>query len=283
MIDYLISGGYALFLWWFSTGLVLYLGGLAMHTFRPSLIAATVLLLLAVAGLFWSSSRQTPFAASLGFTSGLVIYAWQELSYYMGLVAGPRKISCPQDCGGWPHFGHAIQATLYHQLATLLGAVVVVLLCLEAPNRVGMWTYLLLWGMQLSAKLNVFLGVRNVNAEFLPTHMQYLRGFLKQRAMNLWFPFSIVLGTALTVWLTQLALRADTGGFAATGWTLLASLMALAVVEHWLLILPLSASAPWQWWLDQRAKGVAGLDGASEMGGMEAIDSNGCWLRSQEH
>ncbi len=254
MFDYLLYGAYALFLWWFSTGLVLYLIGLASHTFRRSLVFATLALLLAFAGLAWSGGRETVFAAYLSFGCGLAVYAWLELTYYMGFVTGPRKIACPPNCGGWRHFGHAIEANLHHELATIAGAGIVWLICRDAPNQVGMWTYMALWGMQLSARLNVFLGVRNVSEEFLPEHMRYLKGFIKKGSLNLLFPFSIVMGTTLTAWLTQLALAAEAGSFAAAGWTMLATLVALAVLEHWLLVLPLAASAPWQWWLERREK-----------------------------
>jgi len=253
-MNYVPHAGYALFLWWFSTGLVLYLNGLSPDTFRRSLIGAPVVLVLALAGLFWSSGQTTITAAYVSFTCGLLVYAWQELSYYMGFVTGPRNTACGPGCSGWSHFVHAIQTNLYHEVATILGAALVILLSWDAPNQVGMWTYLVLWGMQLSAKLNVFLGVRNLNEEFLPAHMQHLKSFLKKRPMNLLFPFSITAGTAITVWLGQLALVEESLTFTTVGCTFLAALMALAVLEHWLLVLPLPAAAPWQWWLDLRDK-----------------------------
>jgi len=260
LLDYIPDAGYALFLWWFSTGLVLYLNGLSAHTFHRSLIGATFVLALALIGLSWSAGQASVFAAYISFTCGLLIYAWQELSYYMGFVTGPRKTTCAEGCSGWSHFGHALQANLYHEAATIVGAVAVIMLSWGAPNQVGMWTYLLLWGMQLSAKLNVFLGVRNLSEEFLPAHMQHLRSFLKRRSMNPLFPFSIAVGTYLTYWLVQLAMAAEAGTFAAVGWTFLASLMALAVLEHWFLVLPFSATGLWQWWLDLRA-GDSGRSG----------------------
>lgn len=252
MIDYLPHAIYALFLWWFSTGLVLYLNGLPTHTFRHSLVGATIVLVVAMFGLAWSSSRTTEFAAYVGFSSGLLVYAWLELTYYMGFVTGPRKISCDPGCAGWRHFGHALQANFYHEAATIAGAGIVVIMSWGAENQIGMWTYLLLWGMQLSAKLNVFLGVRNLSEEFLPAHMQHLKSFLRRKPMNLLFPFSVVIGTVLTVWLVQLMIAAEPGSVVAVGWTFLASMMALAVLEHWFLVLPFPATALWQWFLNLR-------------------------------
>ena len=44
MLSYLLPALYALFAWWFSTGLVMYLDGLPQRTFRWSMAGATVLL-----------------------------------------------------------------------------------------------------------------------------------------------------------------------------------------------------------------------------------------------
>ncbi|MCB1672717.1 MAG: DUF3623 domain-containing protein [Pseudomonadales bacterium] len=252
LMDYALEAGYVCFLWWASTGLVLYLNGLPRHTFPRSLIGASLVLVLALFGLTWSSNQSTIAGAYVSFTCGLLIYAWQEISYYMGLVTGPRKIACRTGCRGWRHFGHAVQVNLYHEVATLIGALIVMVLTRDAPNQVGMWTYLMLWVMQLSAKLNVFLGVRNLSQEFLPSHMQHLRSFLRRRSMNLLFPFSITLGTILTVRLVQLMLASEPDTLDAASWTFLASLMALAVLEHWFLVLPLPVTALWQGWLDLR-------------------------------
>lgn len=261
MTEYLPAILYAAFLWWFSTGLVLYLNRLPSHTFRKSLIGATLVLVLALAGLAWSSSRTSELAAYLSFTCGLLAYAWLELTYYMGFVTGPRKHSCVSGCSGWPHFVHAIQANFYHEVLVIAGAGVVALISLGGENRIGMWTYLLLWGMQLSARLNVFLGVRNLSEEFLPAHMEHMKSFFRQKSMNLLFPFSVLFGTVLTVWLMQELVAAEADSFSAYSWVFLASMSALAVVEHWFLVLPLPVTALWQWWLEKRegAKAKAGM------------------------
>ena len=59
---------------------------------------------------------------------------------------------------------------------------VVVAVTWGGANQVGTWTFLLLWWMHQSARLNVFLGVRNLNEEFLPDHLSFLRSFLNQRS-----------------------------------------------------------------------------------------------------
>ena len=49
--------------------------------------------------------------------------------------------------------------------------------------------------MHLSARLNVFLGVRNVSEEFVPAHMEVLKSFLTRKPMNLLFPVSVTAAT----------------------------------------------------------------------------------------
>lgn len=238
---------YALFTWYFSTGVILYLDGLPARTFRWTLLGATVALAASLHGLLAASADATPGGAYRAFTFGVVAWAWQEVAFLMGFVTGPRRRACAHGCGGWRHFGHAVEAVLYHELAIAAGAALVVAASWGGANQVGAWTYMLLWGMRLSAKLNVFLGVRNLNEEFLPAHMEFLKGFLARKPMNLLFPLSVTAATVLAVALVQRAVAPGAGAFAATGFTFLATMAVLGLVEHWFLMLPLPFAQLWRW------------------------------------
>ena len=89
-----------------------------------------------------------------------------------------------------------------------------------------MWTYLVLWGMRQSAKLNLFLGVRNLGVEFLPQHLRYLQSFFRRRAMNALFPLSIVAATLLVVLLARRTLHPEALPFETAGYALLTSIAA---------------------------------------------------------
>ena len=130
-------------------------------------------------------------------------------------------------CNGWRHFGHAIQASLYHELAVLLLAGIVVVSTWGHANQFGMWTFIVLWWMHQSARLNVFLGVSNLNAEFLPEHLGHIKSFFRSAPMNLLFPFSVTASTICAVLMTQRALAFGADTFNATGYTLLTTLMGL--------------------------------------------------------
>ncbi len=252
---------YALFAWWFSTGAIFYLDGLPRRSFPWSMAVATLLAGLAVYGLVGSHADTTPTGGYVAFTSALTLWAWLEMTYYMGFLTGPRRHACHEGCAGWRHFGHAVQSSLYHELATIGLAALINVVTWGSANQVGLWTFVVLWWMQVSAKLNVFLGVPNLNEEFLPEHLGFLRSFLTKKPMNLLFPVSVTVSIVLATLVTQKAVAVGATPFEVTGFTFLATLMALAILEHWFLVLPIPVAALWRWSLGSR---VAQLDQCGE-------------------
>jgi putative photosynthetic complex assembly protein 2 len=250
---------HGLMIWWFSTGLILFLDGLPKHTFRWSMTAATAVLIAAFGGLVASASDTSVTGAYTAFTCALLIWGWLEISFYTGYVTGPRTRHCTNGCSGWRHFGHAIQASLYHEIAVLVAAGLVVGLNWGCPNQFGTSTFVVLWWMHQSARLNVFLGVSNLNAEFLPEHLAHIRSFFRSAPMNLLFPFSVTLSTIGAVLIAQQALLNAADQFRAIGYTLVGTMMVLAILEHWFLVLPVSAARlwnrMWQWGLGARGAG----------------------------
>ena len=239
---------YAVFLWWISTGAVLYLVNLPGRTIRFSLMGASMILLVSLWGLAVGARLTTVGGAYLGFTCGLLIWAWHEISFLTGVVTGPRTRGCDRNCSGWRHFLHASQAILYHELAIVATLGVVVVLSWEQPNPVGMWTFVALWGMRLSAKLNVFLGVRNLAEDWLPDQLDYLKTYFRKRKMNPLFPASLIVSLFLLAIVVERAVGlAGVDGAGLTGATLLAALLGLAVLEHVLLMMPVADPGLWQW------------------------------------
>ena len=125
----------------------------------------------------------------------------------------------------------------------------------SAANQVAAGTFVILWLMRWSAKLNLFLGVPNVNVEWFPQPLRFLSSYMPVRPMNLLFPFSVTLGTAGVAGLFLFATVID-DPFHRTGYTLFGSLLALAVIEHWFLVLPLRDSRLWDWALRLAGQGT---------------------------
>ena len=254
MLDLVLPVVFAAFIWWFSTGLVLLLDGLPRTTFRWSLAIASVIAVAALGGIVITASNGSVSGAYAAFTCALLVWGWQELSFLTGWLTAPRRHACAPDCGGWRHFVHAVEAILWHELAIIGGAVLIAAITWHGSNAVALWTYVVLWTMRSSAKLNLFFGVRNLSEEFLPPHLTYLKSFFRRRRMNALLPVSVGAATVVVVLLVQNAIDPAATEPARVGLLLVAALLALAIVEHLMMVLPVDVTALWRWTMRNRVK-----------------------------
>jgi len=238
---------FAIFMWWFSTGLVLLLDTLPRKTFRWSLLLSSMLGLAALVGLAQTAQQESLAAAYCAFTCALLVWGWHELTFLTGTITGPRRTPLPAGAQGWPRFKASVEAILWHELAILAVGIVIVAITWGGPNQVGTATFGLLWVMRISAKLNLYLGVRNLSEEFLPQHLAYMGSYFRRRRMNALLPWSVLGGSAAVAWLVVAALEPQVTHAQAVGYTLVATLLVLAVVEHLMLVLPLNPTALWKW------------------------------------
>jgi putative photosynthetic complex assembly protein 2 len=249
MMSALLAAGvvYVVFLWWFSTGAILWLDRRPKVTYRWSLIAVTVIAAVAGCGLAASLRDATPFGAVIAFTCALAIWGWHELTFLTGLISGPQRTACPSDVPGWRRFILATSTLIYHEIALLLTALVIAAVSWQAPNQFACWTFLVLFFSRLSAKLNLFFGVPNFSDELFPDHLKYLSSYLRRSPASALFPVSILAGVALAGTLVGLALDPGARMFEVTGYALLFALATLAVIEHVFMALPLPDAALWRW------------------------------------
>jgi putative photosynthetic complex assembly protein 2 len=252
----LIAAGvlYVLFLWWFSTGAILWLDRRPVTTYGWSLIAATVIAGMAVYGLATSLKYASALGAVTAFTCALGIWGWHELTFLTGLICGPRRIACPPDASGWRRFTLATSTLIYHEVALAITALAIVVACWQAPNQIASWTFMILFFSRLSAKLNLFFGVPNFTDEFFPDHLGYLSSYLRKSPASALFPLSIMTGVALAVTLVKLALNPGSSTFEVTGFSLLSALAILATIEHAFMVLPLADVALWRWALPHSSR-----------------------------
>lgn len=236
----------ALLLWWASTGFIFYLNGLPRRTLPWSMAGATIGLLFAFWGVYVTRGEMSAASAYCAFLCGLMIWGWQVITYYMGFVTGPNHAPCPPTLRGWGRFVKALRTSLYHEIVIVLCALSLVALTWGQRNQIGLSTFLILWWAHTSAKLNLFFGAPNLGVELLPADLRYLATYMRRRSMNLFFPVSVTAWTVAAVCVTQRALAAATP-FDLVGYTILATLFAVAVAEHWFLVAPLHANALWSW------------------------------------
>jgi putative photosynthetic complex assembly protein 2 len=240
--------------WWISTGLVLFLVWRPAEQRRLSMAVMTAVLPVALYALTASSAVTTPTSAYTGFAAALVLWAWHEMSFLLGIVTGPRAVACVKVPNARASLSAATETVIYHEFAIALTAALAVMLTWGEPNQCGTWTFIILWLMRLSTKINIYLGVPNVTENFLPKHLGYLKSYFCHRAMNAFFPVSVTLATAVTVWLGAMALNGNASDFEAVSFALLATFAALGVIEHWFLVLPMPAAELWTWSLPAHDK-----------------------------
>jgi putative photosynthetic complex assembly protein 2 len=238
--------------WWLGTLVVLWAVWLPPRTFRGSLLIASLAAFVGAGGLAWSSRTSTPAAAYVAFGSALLVWSWHEVGFLLGAVTGPRRVPLPPGASGWVRFRDATLVVIHHEIALAATLALMVATTHGAPNQVGTATFAVLWGMRLSAKLNVFLGVRNVSEDFVPAHLRYILSYFRRARMNPLMPFSVAVGSVVTVAIARGALVEGASAFDRVASTLVAALMAIAVLEHVLLNLPLPDAQLWKWAIRRR-------------------------------
>lgn len=235
--------------WWFGTGVILWLDRLPPASFRWSLLGWTMLLILSFKGVYESMREVSVANAYLAFGSVIVMWGWHELAFLTGWITGPRKVPLTEGAQGWQRFLESVQVMLHHELALLINFGLLWLMQMDQPNHVAICTFALLWFMRLSAKLNLFFGVPQNGAQYLPAHLIYLASYFRSRLITPWFVVSIsaAIGTwCWLVWQAQQGVMAIT-----TGWVMLATLLGLAIVEHLIMIFPLPLERLWGWAMGQ--------------------------------
>jgi putative photosynthetic complex assembly protein 2 len=255
MSDIALAALFAVFIWWFSTGIVLLLNGMQRRAYKLSLFASTALAVAALVALNHTAHLTTTAAIYCAFTCALLIWGWHELSFLTGWITGPRTTALPDEYAQGHEgrrFIESVRAILWHELGILVVGVLLIAMTWSAPNQVGTWTFVVLWSMRTSAKLNLFLGVRNLSEEFLPPHLVYLSSFFRRRAMNLLFPFVVVGASVVLGWMVMRALDPATDASTVLGLTLVGTMLALAILEHGMLVLPVSTTALWRWAMTKR-------------------------------
>lgn len=239
---------YALFLWWFTTGLIISVYGRSRRFLRVCFGVATLALLVAFGGIVATRASTHILGVYLSVTCGIVIWGWQTSSYYLGFITGAAAPPQPIAVNKQNRFWLALRSSLMHELIVVATAVILAAVTWKQPNQWGLWMYLALWIMHSSAKLNVFFGVRNFYVELLPSHLHHLDALLDRRSSNSFFPISVLMAGSITLVFVYRAIIPDTPPPHTVGYLLISTMIFLGILEHFMMVLPLPATL-WGWGL----------------------------------
>jgi putative photosynthetic complex assembly protein 2 len=246
-LDLALAVLFACLVWWASTGLILSLIGQPERNYRWCMLGVSLLAVMAIGAVIMTRRAQSIEGTAVAFVSTIVIWGAVEMAFLMGYVVGPRRDPCPKGVSGWLRFKASWAALAHHELALAALLLLLFVLVQGEPNQLAFRLFALLWLMRLSTKLNIFLGVSNANEDLLPARIAHLKSYFRNAPMNVLFPFSVTAAVVLTMLLALEAIRIDALPHEATAAVLLATFAGLAVLEHWLLVMPLPSTMLWPW------------------------------------
>jgi len=183
--------------------------------------------------------------AYLAFGSALMLWAWHEIMFLLGFIAGPRRFSATKGLSGTARFSEAFATVRDHELAIAGTVPLVILLTAGGGNATGLWTFAVLWVMRVSAKLCIHLGARHSLSAMMPARQAYLATYFRTDRTTLLLPVVIVGASCVFAWLCSLVATATPPH--SIGLVLVATLLALAILEHIFLLLPVPDSILWLW------------------------------------
>ena len=237
-------------LWFVSTGLVAMLNHRLRQSFGRALIIAGVCAFGGLALLVLTSHSTEIWTVYASFLGGLLIWAWHEISFLTGAVAGSHRDPCPEGARGWQRFSMATMALIHHEIAIAMTAALLLSLAAMTANPTGAYAFALLAIFRLSSKLNIYRGVPNMSDELLPAHLDYLKSYFGPRQLRPTLLLSIVAILAIALYFGYAAVQAGTAHETVSA-GLLCCLSLLAALEHFFFAIPFRDSRLWQWALGE--------------------------------
>ncbi|MDC8754299.1 putative photosynthetic complex assembly protein PuhE [Erythrobacter sp. sf7] len=246
-------------IWFIATGLIAWADNRERSTFSRSMMIGGAAGITGLVVILFASLSAEVWAVYLAFIGALMVWGWHELSFLTGAAAGPRRGPGDPSLTGMARFRQAAATVMHHEVALALTALLLISLSWDVPNQIGATVFVLMFGMRLTSKINLFVGVPNTTSEMLPEHLAYLKTYFGPNRMTLLLVLSILGLGAMTAWFGTLALAAPLGSAEMVGASLLTTLALLGVLEHFFLALPFRDGMLWGWALPRR--NAAGAQG----------------------
>lgn len=239
-------------IWFIATGLIAWADNRERSTFTRAMMIGGVAGIAGLVVILFASLSTEVWAVYLGFFGALMVWGWHELAFLTGAAAGPRRGLADPGLTGIARFRQAASTVMHHEVALALTALLLISLSWNVPNQIGATVFVLMFGMRLTSKINLFVGVPNTTSEMLPEHLAYLKTYFGRNRMTVLLLLSILGLAAMMIWFAQMALAAPVGSAEMVGASLLTTLALLGVLEHLFLALPFRDGMLWGWAFPQR-------------------------------
>jgi putative photosynthetic complex assembly protein 2 len=172
--------------------------------------------------------RTTPGGAVESFVGGALLWTAAAGALYGGWIVGAVNTAPAASLAALTL--QAVLATWHNDAFTLLLGLAAWRLTRGAANRVGVSALALFWLVHAVAKVNVFVGVANPGAHYLPDYLWHLHRYFGPERNSLLLPITVVGCVLATLWLGWRAWRAP-AAWRRTEAALLATVMALSALE----------------------------------------------------
>lgn len=231
--------------WWVGTGAVFLAAAGGPRMRRASFGVATLMMGVALAFVPALSLRHDLGGILLALLAGFTVWAWVELSFYTGYVTGPSRAIPAPGASLAVRFQHAFRACLWHELAIPSLGVVLWLLGASGGHLWSLWIFLTFWVLHEAARINVLVGVPHPFAELLPEHLDHLKPYLEPRAAGWALGLTLVAHGFALIILGAFSVMAA-GSASVLGWVAVTALVALGLIEHVVLLLPIPLERLWR-------------------------------------
>ena len=235
--------------WWLVTGVIV-----ALQRNEWTKLAAwtisTVVAIYAVYVIHEQRLERTAASARRTFLASTAVWMWINVGLYGGWIVGPGHVASAAGDATLFRATEAVLSLRSHELLCVLLLCVTWLHVRQCPNRLAFSALATYWLVLQVAKLNIFVGVANPGARFLPPHLQFLLTYYGPPENTGWLPVSFfsAVGVALIFWWNGWQAKE---AFLRQSRALLAMLIALAALEY--LLLGVHSDAPlWEVFLKAR-------------------------------
>lgn len=221
--------------WWGATGITLAMQRSELLSVL-SIIASSALGVIGAWLIIRTRADASASGARLAFLGSSLLWMWSSTLFYAGLGI---RIGSVAETGArtWLLAGQAIAATLRPDLVGVALFVAVAVFVRRSANRMALLTFAIYWCTLQTAKINVFMGVRNAGIDWLPEHLEPLSRFFGP-AENSWLLSWTVLALSAFVLIVAHRARNARTVYERHAFGMAALLLTLALLEHVFLGMP---------------------------------------------